>query len=146
MGCEGHDECPTGFICGTNGTCIGMCDQPLAPPAVLDFRGAPDADIKHSHQWGTLRFTPPAFSRDIVTYHVRVSRKPIVDQASFDAGVPARRATLAEEALDICEGGCPAAGEEWTYASWALGPADHALHRHPGRELRRVGRDRHHRR
>jgi hypothetical protein len=122
MGCEGHDECPTGFICGTGGTCIGMCDQPLAPPAVLDFRGAPDADIKQSHHWATLHFTPPAFSRDIVTYHVRVSREPIVDQASFDAGVPARRATLAEEALDICEGGCPAAGEEWTYAIGHLLP------------------------
>lgn len=114
-GCQGDDECASGFVCGGNGMCVGMCDEPLRAPAVLNLRAEPDADIKHSHHWATLHFTPPAFSRDVVAYHVRVSRNPIVDQASFDAGIPARRATLAEEGLDICEDGCPTAGEEWTY-------------------------------
>lgn len=102
--------------------CVGMCDQPLVPPAVQGLRAEPDEDIKHSHQWATLHFTPPAFPRDVVAYHVRVSREPIVDQASFDAGIPARRATLAEEGLDICEGGCPAEGEEWTFELGHLVP------------------------
>ena len=122
MGCQNDSACPGGFVCGSNGTCVGMCDQPLTPPAVTGFVAEPVDDIKHSHQWGTLRFTPPTFSRDIVAYNVRVSRNPIVDQASFDAGIPARRATLAEEGLDICEGGCPAAGEEWTYELGHLVP------------------------
>ncbi|MBK6808373.1 MAG: hypothetical protein IPG81_05610 [Sandaracinaceae bacterium] len=122
MGCQNDSGCPGGFVCGSNGTCVGMCDEPLTAPAVTGFAAEPVDDIKHSHQWGTLRFTPPAFSRDIVAYHVRVSRNPIVDQASFDAGIPARRATLAEEGLDICEGGCPAAGEEWTYELGHLVP------------------------
>ena len=121
-GCHGDGDCATGFVCGASGMCVGMCDEPLKPPAVLNFRAEPDDDIKHSHQWATLHFTPPAFPRDVVAYHVRVSREPIVDQASFDAGIPARRATLAEEGLDICQGGCPAAGEEWTYELGHLVP------------------------
>lgn len=121
-GCHGDDDCATGFVCGNDGMCVGMCDEPLTPPAVLGLRAEPDADVKHSHQWATLHFTPPAFSRDVVAYHVRVSRNPIVDQASFDAGIPARRATLAEEGLDICEDGCPTAGQEWTYELGHLVP------------------------
>ena len=121
-GCERDDECAQGFVCGEAGMCVGMCDQPLVPPAVQGLRAEPDEDIKHSHQWATLHFTPPAFPRDVVAYHVRVSREPIVDQASFDAGIPARRATLAEEGLDICEGGCPAEGEEWTFELGHLVP------------------------
>ena len=120
--CEGEDDCAFGFVCGEAGMCVGMCDQPLVPPAVQGLRAEPDEDIKHSHQWATLHFTPPAFPRDVVAYHVRVSREPIVDQASFDAGIPARRATLAEEGLDICEGGCPAEGEEWTFELGHLVP------------------------
>lgn len=120
MGCEGPEDCPTGFVCGSEGSCVGMCDQPLTPPAVLDFRAEPDEDIKHSHQWATLHFTPPEFARTIVSYRVRVSRVPIVDQATFDAGIPARRASLAEEALDICEDGCPAAGSEITFGTGHL--------------------------
>jgi hypothetical protein len=122
MGCQERRRVRHGFVCGSSGMCVGMCDQPLTAPAVLDLVAEPVDDIKHSHQWATLRFTPPAFSRDIVAYHVRVSRNPIVDQASFDAGIPARRATLAEEGLDICEGGCPTAGEEWTYELGHLVP------------------------
>jgi hypothetical protein len=121
-GCAGPQDCPQGFVCGSSGMCVGMCDQPLTPPAVVGFRAEPDADIKHSHQWASLHFTPPAFARDIGTYHVRVSRTPIVDQASFDAGIPARGATLAEEALDICQDGCPAAGVETTVGIGHLAP------------------------
>ncbi|MCB9656593.1 MAG: trypsin inhibitor-like cysteine-rich domain-containing protein [Polyangiales bacterium] len=122
MGCSGPSDCPSGFVCGSEGRCVGMCDQPLTPPAVVGLHAEPNTDVKQSHHWADLHFTPPAFARDIVTYHVRVSSTPIVDQASFNAGIPARGATLADEALDICNGGCPVAGTETTYGVGHLIP------------------------
>jgi hypothetical protein len=122
MGCGENNPCPSGFVCGSQARCVGMCDEPLKPPAVVGFQVDPEEDVSNSHRFANFQFTPPVFDRDIVGYRVRVSTTPITDQASFDQGVPARRAGLAEEGLDLCEGGCPEPGVPVTYSMGHLTP------------------------
>lgn len=71
-----------------------MCEGNRAPESIGDVAIEPVADERHSHQWAHLSFTVPNEDRAIQRYSVRVSTTPIVDDATFIAGVPANAASI----------------------------------------------------
>jgi hypothetical protein len=80
-----------------------QCDAENPPGAPVGVAAMPVADEKHSHQWGTLRFTVPQSDGPIAHYEVRYSTSPITtdDQSSFDQALPAVAAMIETQALMV---------------------------------------------
>lgn len=119
--CEADADCPAGFLCGSQGTCVGLCDEPEAPAPVASFTAAPHPDEKSSHHWARLSFVPTASKRRVLDYRLKVSESPIVDEASFVAARNANAADLDTIGVSICETEldgeirCPPVGESVTF-------------------------------
>lgn len=101
MECSESVPCPQGFVCGDKSKCVGVCEVEGKPENFSTFSAEVYADEKHSHEWGTIRFTVPQSMRGISKYELRLSRQEIVDDASFAAGVEAKRNQVESEALTI---------------------------------------------
>lgn len=99
--CSESAPCAEGFLCNETGSCVGLCDAVIAPASVGSLIVSPDSDKKHSHEWARLSFTRPSAMREIAAYEVRYSVEPIVDETSFLAAQPAKRASAEIEGLQI---------------------------------------------
>jgi hypothetical protein len=78
-----------------------LCGNDTPPSAVSGLALAPYPDRLEAHQWAELDFRAARDDRAVFRYDVRVSTDPIVDEASFMRGQPAKSATTAAEALDV---------------------------------------------
>ncbi|MDW8362110.1 MAG: CFI-box-CTERM domain-containing protein [Myxococcales bacterium] len=94
MRCDAETACPTGFLCGPEGRCVGMCDLDAPPGVIEQFEVRPHRDVKQSHHWAHLSFLVPASLRPVRRYDVRVATHPIVDEESFMRAMPAQAATI----------------------------------------------------
>ncbi len=100
--CDGDEDCPSGFLCGSGGTCVGTCDERLPPPPVGSFAAMTYPDESSSHQWARLSFVPPSSRRAILDYRLKISETPIVDEATFLSARNANAAELDTVGVSIC--------------------------------------------
>ncbi len=89
-----------------------LCQVHEPPSVPADVRAEPNANDKHSHQWGTLHFVAPPSDIPIVQYEVRYSRDPITvaDPETFDRSLPAVAAKIETEQLMVPIGGSAGTG------------------------------------
>lgn len=77
------------------------CSYDATPTEVLDLQVSTHSDFLHAHEWANMVFTAEFGERDLHRYEVRVSTKPIVDDATFTAAEPAKAATIQAQALQV---------------------------------------------
>jgi len=75
------------------------CNGNLPPSAVDPLAVERHGDRLRAHQWAQLRFGAASDDAGIYRYDVRVSTTPIIDDASFMAGMPATQANDAAAEL-----------------------------------------------
>ncbi len=77
------------------------CMHDQAPSSVqkLELRTFPNK--LHAHEWGSLSFVPANDDVGVFRYEVRVSTEPMVDDATFMRGTPAKNASIAAEELRV---------------------------------------------
>jgi hypothetical protein len=97
----GEATCGPSLICGPDATCVGLCDVPLAPGAILDIEVLNHPEERFSHQVGRLRFRVPVSPRLLASYELRVGPHPIVDAESFARALPAVEPTLERDELTV---------------------------------------------
>lgn len=107
--CSATVPCSDGYVCGSQGTCVGMCDECLPPEAVQDLVVSPHPDPKQSHHWARLSFRVPASPRRLQRYEVRFRGEAIVDSASFAEALPANAASI--DSVELMVPVTAAAGE-----------------------------------
>jgi hypothetical protein len=61
----------------------------------------------HAHEWARLEFQAVSDDQGVARYDVRVSTRPIVDDATFAAAVPAKQATIEAAELLVPTGQAP---------------------------------------
>lgn len=108
--------CTDAMICACT-----MGNTPPARPAELTVEPYPDE--KHSHQWARATFRVPSDDVGVSGYDVRVSTSPIVDDVSFERGVPAKTASLDSIAVQVPVGDAP--GASVTFDLGGLDPSTH---------------------
>ncbi len=102
IACDDDADCPDAYLCGSGGTCVGRCDEPMPPTAVDAFTASPHPDEKSSHHWARLSFVPMTSRRRVVDYRAKVSETPIVDETTFAAARNANAADIDTVGLSIC--------------------------------------------
>ncbi len=105
--CGESRPCADGFVCASDGTCVGYCDLEMSPAAVEALAAEPHADQKLSHRVATVRFVVPESPRGIEAYDVRVSTEPIVDDETFMRALPAMSSSIDSVALEVPTDGTP---------------------------------------
>ena len=127
MSCGDRAPCPSGFVCGPAGRCVGVCDLAMPPPAVGDLELEQHPDEKQSHHFAVMRFVAPAHDRTIREFEVRVSPSPITDLETYfrAPSMPANAASLdsvelvvptdvpAGEAVEVTLGGLVPEAHYW---------------------------------
>jgi hypothetical protein len=120
MACVADEDCPTGFLCGSENTCLGVCDETMPPPPVTELSAATYPDQKNSHHWARLTFVPSRAERRIIDYRLKVSQSPIETEADFMAARNANAADIDTVGAIVChtdESGlltCPPPGAPFT--------------------------------
>lgn len=99
--CDPGRVCDEGFLCTEDDKCLWACDLDTAPGAPLDFEVTQHPDEYLAHRAARVRFVVPESLRAVDRYELRVSRDPILDEASFVAGGPAQTADLDPVAVTI---------------------------------------------
>ena len=87
--CDNDNQCGSGFLCGSAGTCVGQCDVLAQPEPVTDLSLQNHENDKWSHRVASLRFTVPQSRRAIRGYAIRESTSEI-DDTTFDSADDAR--------------------------------------------------------
>ncbi|HEX2677543.1 MAG TPA: CFI-box-CTERM domain-containing protein [Polyangiales bacterium] len=77
------------------------CKEDAAPSAVEDLQVSAYPNKLHAHEWGSLSFRAASDDAGVFRYDVRVSPDPMVDDASFMRGMPAKNASIAAEELRV---------------------------------------------
>jgi hypothetical protein len=85
------------------------CADDLPPSGIRGLVIEKHPNKLHAHEWVRLAFEAASDDRKVARYDVRVSTQPILDDASFDAAVPAKQATI--EAAELLVPTGQAAGE-----------------------------------
>jgi hypothetical protein len=70
------------------------CAAELPPSGIGGLVVEKHPNKLHAHEWVRLAFQAASDDKRVARYDVRVSTRPIVDEASFDAAVPAKQATI----------------------------------------------------
>jgi hypothetical protein len=78
-----------------------LCSRNSAPSGVTDLRLAQYPERRQAHERAELEFHAASDDTGVFRYDVRVSVDPIVDEASFVRGQPAKNDTTAAEALGV---------------------------------------------
>lgn len=78
-----------------------LCGGNAAPSGVQNLRLSQYPQRTEAHEWAELEFDAASDDQGIFRYEVRVSMDPIVDDASFMRGQPARSASRAAEELRV---------------------------------------------
>ncbi len=88
--CSDNDPCDEGFICGTERTCVGLCDLfvPPDPPSHFTLDNHPDQKL--SHRVAKLRFEIPHSRRALRSYIIRSINGPM-NAETFSEAEPAKR-------------------------------------------------------
>jgi hypothetical protein len=93
-------SCDEGFLCGSEGTCVGRCDEFMPPESITNF--TIELDEERSWQFAHLSFDAPESIREISGYQVRVHTEPFEEGMPFEAwGIQAKVASLEDIALVI---------------------------------------------
>ncbi len=87
--CAVDADCPNGFLCGPNDTCVGQCDLDAAPSPVADLTLENHPNSKWSHWVAVMGFTIPASRRPLWSYEL-VSRKTDGDLSGLSPNIPVR--------------------------------------------------------
>jgi hypothetical protein len=78
-----------------------LCSRNAAPTGVTYLRLAQYPERRQAHERAELEFHAASDDTGVFRYDVRVSVDPIVDEASFVRGQPAKNDTTAAEALGV---------------------------------------------
>lgn len=93
-------SCDPGFLCGSEGTCVGRCDEVMPPESLTNF--TVELDEERSWQYAHLAFDAPASRREVSAYQVRVNTEPFEPGMRFEAwGIQAKVASLEDIALVV---------------------------------------------
>lgn len=87
--CAVDADCPMGFLCGSNETCVGQCDLTAAPSAIADLTLDNHPNSKWSHWVAVMEFTIPASRRALWSYEL-ISRKTNGDLPGLSPSIPVR--------------------------------------------------------
>ena len=77
------------------------CEGNEPPGAVRSFEVRHFPNQLHSHEWAELDFAAAGDDAGVFRYEVRVSTEPMIDDATFMRGLPAKNATVAAEELRV---------------------------------------------
>jgi hypothetical protein len=80
---------------------LDLCTRNAAPSGVTDLKLAPYPERRQAHERAELEFHAASDDQGVFRYDVRVSVDPIVDEASFMRGQPAKDDTPAAAALGV---------------------------------------------
>ncbi len=78
-----------------------VCKGNMPPSAVTDLALGAYPSALHAHQWVRLQFRAADDDTGVFRYDVRVSTEPMVDDASFMRGQPAKSASVEAEELQV---------------------------------------------
>jgi len=81
----------------TAGTCVG--DN--VPSGVSDLTVGKYPDELRAHEWAELKFRAASDDHGVFVYDVRVSTEPMIDEASFMRGQPAKSASIEADELRV---------------------------------------------
>jgi hypothetical protein len=70
------------------------CSDDVPPSGIGELVLEKHPNKLHAHEWARLAFRAASDDQRVARYDVRVSTLPILDEASFDAAVPAKQATI----------------------------------------------------
>jgi hypothetical protein len=88
------------------------CEGDAAPSAVSELTLRKYPDEVRAHEWAELKFRAASDDHGVFVYEVRVSTEPIVDEASFMRGQPAKSASIEADALRVPVDGAAGAAVE----------------------------------
>ena len=82
--CGDDSGCASGFLCGTESTCVGECDIQTQPQSISGVEITNHINEKWSHRIATLKFEIPESRRSVSGYAIRSSTSAI-DATTFVA-------------------------------------------------------------
>ncbi len=98
--CDAANPCDEGFVCNSDGECVGLCDLAATPAPVEEFTVTPHEE--RSWDQAHLSFVVPASMRAIGRYEVRVATTPWEPSMAFGSwGTEAKIAGLEDIALVV---------------------------------------------